>query len=233
VVYPGMTNEAAKWGEWGGRITGDDWGTHGPVLFAAMYSAAFFEKDIIDLLRIGMSKLPEDSPYLKALENLIKWSKENSDWKETRKLIHENYYNNIDGFEIPYPVGGAVINGLSGIMALLYGEGDFTKTIGIAVTSGYDCDNQAATIGGLLGVMNGAKSIPAKFTKELPLGHSWDKPFNDAYINYSRDDLPNYTKISDIVDRLVALAEKAIIKYGGKVKEKNGQTIYSINVDFK
>lgn len=232
VIYPGMTNTAATWGEWGGRITGDDWGTHGPILFAAMYSAAFFETDIKSLIKIGMNKLPDDSPYLKAIGNLLKWSKENTDWRETRKLIHTHYYTNIDGFDIPYPVGGAIINGLSGLMALLYGEGDFTKTVGIAVTAGYDCDNQAATIGGLLGVMFGAGSIPDKFTKELPLGQPWEKPFNDTYINYSRDNLPNYTKISDITDRLAALTEQAILKHGGHSTEKNGQITYSIKTDF-
>lgn len=232
VIYPGMTNTAAAWGEWGGKITGDDWGTHGPILFAAMYSAAFFETDVKTLIKIGMDKLPEDSPYLKAIQNLLKWSEENADWRETRKLIHEHYYTHIDGFEIEYPVGGAIINGLSGIMALLYGEGDFTKTVGIAVTSGYDCDNQAATIGGLLGVMYGAGFVPDKFTKELPIGQPWDKPFNDAYINYSRDNLPNYTKISDIADRLFALTEQAILRQGGQLIEKDGQMVYSIKADF-
>lgn len=228
VVYPGMTSEAAKWGEWGGRITGDDWSVHGSVLFSAMYSAAFFEKDVQTLVKIGMSKLPEASPYYRALDKLLKWCAENSDWKETRKLIHENYYTNIDGFEVPYPVAGAIINGLSGIMALLYGDGDFTKTVGIAVTAGYDCDNQAATVGGLLGVINGVNSIPDMFTKELPIGEKWEVPFNNTYIKYSRDNLPNYNKISDIVDRLAVLAEKAIIKNGGKIRKENGQIVYEV-----
>jgi ADP-ribosylglycohydrolase len=232
VLYPGMTGKAAEWGEWGARITGDDWGTHGAVLFAAMYSAAFFENDINNLLKIGMSKMPENSPYLKAIENLIVWSSENTDWKETRKLIHENYFEEVDGFKIPYPLGGAVVNGLSGIMALLYGEGDFTKTVGIAVTSGYDCDNQAATIGGLLGVINGAQSIPDKFTKEISSREKWEEPFNNTYINYSRDNLPNYNKISDMTDRLVRLTEKAIMKNGGKISEQNGKIIYSVKTDF-
>ncbi|MFW6289985.1 MAG: ADP-ribosylglycohydrolase family protein, partial [Mariniphaga sp.] len=129
VVYPGMTNKAAEWGEWGAKITGDDWGTHGAVIYAAMYSAAFFENDVNELVQIGISKIPDDSPFKKAVNDLIGWHRENPDWRETRRLIHKNYYKEIDGFRIPDPVAGAVINGLSGIMALLYGEGDFTKTV--------------------------------------------------------------------------------------------------------
>ena len=232
VIYPGMTNKAAEWGEWGAKITGDDWGTHGAIVYAAMYSAAFFEKDVNQLIQIGISKLPDGSPFKTGVEDVIRWHKKNPDWRETRRLIHENYYEEVNGFEIPYPVAGAVVNGLSAIMALLYGEGDFTKTVGIAVTAGYDCDNQAATVGGLLGVMNGAKNIPDKFTKEISSRGKWNKPFNDTYINYSRDHLPNYNKISVIVERLVKLTETAIIQSGGTKEKQNGKIIYSIKSDF-
>ncbi len=228
VIYPGMANKAAHWAQWGAKITNDGWATHGTILYVSMYSAAFFEKDIHKLLAISMEKLPKNSPYLKGVKDVIKWHAQNKDWKKTRELIHKNYFSEIDGFKIPYPMGGAIINGLNGIMALLYGEGDFTKTVGIATTSGYDCDNQAATVGGLLGVINGSQSIPEKLTKELPSRGKWDKPFNDTYINYSRDNLPNYNKISEIVDRIAIMAEKAIIQSGGKKEIINEQIIYSI-----
>ena len=51
-------------------------------------------------------------------------------------------------------------------MAILYGNGDFMKTVGIAVSAGYDCDNQAATVGGLMGVIHGSKAIPDELTKK-------------------------------------------------------------------
>lgn len=228
-VYPGMTDKAAERAEWGACITNDDWATHGTVVFVTMYSAAFFEKDIHKLLAIGLSKLPADSPYKKAIEDIIRWHDENADWKETRKLIVKNYFEEFNGFKIPYPLGGAVVNGLSGIMALLYGEGDFVKTVGIATTAGFDCDNQAATVGGLIGVINGVQCIPDRFTKELPSRGKWDQPFNDTYINYSRDNLPNYNKISDIVDRFLKVAEQAILDNGGEKKTINDQITFSVN----
>jgi len=228
VVYPGMPRKAAYWAEWGAKITHDDWATHGTVMFVSMYSAAFFESDIHKLLQIGMNQMPENSPYLKAVKEVVAWYKDNPDWKVTRQLIHDKYYLEFDGMKLPYPMMSAVINGLNGVMALLYGEGDFVKTVGIATTTGYDCDNQAATVGGLLGVMNGAKSIPEFLTKELPSRGKWDKPFNDTYINYSRDSLPNYNKISDIVDRLVVIAENAIVENGGMKSVIQGKEMYLI-----
>ena len=55
------------------------------------------------------------------------------------------------------------------------------------MSSGLDCDNQAATCGGFIGVLKGSNSIPDHLTKDLGGGEKWDRPFNNQYINYSRD----------------------------------------------
>lgn len=232
-VYPGMTDLAADRAEWAARVTHDSWATHGTVLYVSMYSAAYFEQDVDKLLEIGMSKLPDDSPYLEAVQNVIRWHSEYPNWKDTRKRIHDAYYQEFDGFDLPYPMGSAAINGLNGIMALLYGDGDFTQSIAIATTTGYDCDNQAATIGGLLGVMHGASSIPDRFTLELPSRGKWTSPFNDTYVNYSRDHLPNYNKISDIVTRILQIAEVAILEQGGEKVMEQDKILYRIVSDME
>jgi hypothetical protein len=100
-------------------------------------------------------------------------------------------------------------------MAILYGEGDFMKSVSIATSAGYDCDNQAATVGGLMGVLNGTKCIPEEITKEIA---NWDEPFNNLYLNYTRDDLPIATPISEIVNRIAKISEKAILHNGGRVE---------------
>ncbi len=233
VVYPGMVNKAAHWAEWGARITNDDWATHPTKFYGALYSAAFFEKDIRKLIETGMSVLPDDSPFLGGIRDVIRWQAENEDWRLCRKLIHEKYYREISGFEIPYPIMGSIVNGLNAVMALLYGNGDFVRTVGIAVTTGYDCDNQAATVGGLLGVVHGGNNIPDRLTKSLPPGDDWDQPFNDTYINYSRDGLPAFNKISEIASRLVQLSEKAIVSNGGEVKMKDGRKIFYVKSDME
>lgn len=228
VVYPGMTGKAAQWSAWGARITNDDWATHPAIFYGAMYSAAFFEKDVRKLIETGMGVLPPDSPFLEGIRDVIRWESENQDWRDCRKLIHEKYFEEVNGFRIPYPIMGSTVNGLNAVMALLYGKGDFILTVGIAVTTGYDCDNQAATLGGLLGVINGGSSIPDHLTKKLASRRDWELPFNDTYINYSRDGLPAYNKISDIVSRIAAQAEKAILANGGEVKNVDGRKVYYV-----
>ena len=229
--YPGMVPKAVERAEWGARITSDDWGIHPTVFYAALYSGAFLEKDIGKLYDMAMSYVPDDSPFKQGLKDVRSWHGQHSDWKVTRSLIKEHYLEYPEVVEDPwFHEVSAMINGLCGAMAILYGDGDFLKTTGIAVSAGYDCDNQGATCAGFIGVLNGAKSIPHELTHEVGYHDKWELPFNDQYINYSRDGLPNMTPISEIIDRILAVAEKAIIAEGGKVTVVNGKKTYMIKM---
>jgi ADP-ribosylglycohydrolase len=228
--YPGMPAQAARRAEWGARITNDDWGVHPTIAYAVMISEAFFEADTQRLVRLAIDFIPTDSPFHEGMVDVVRWHAEQpGDWRATRQKIHDKYYRYKRGeYEAPVSVVSSLVNGLCGILAILYGEGDFMRSVGIAVSAGYDCDNQAATVGGLLGVMHGAGVIPKAMTHDcLPRGR-WEKPFNDTYINYSRDDLPIHNRISDIVERIAAIAEKAIMNEGGRKTEVNGQALYHL-----
>lgn len=229
MVYPGMIGKSVERAEWGARITNDDWGTHPTLAYAVMYSAAIFEKDVNKLVDLTLKYIPEDSPFNEGIKDVIVWHKENPEWRTTRKLIFEKYYRyKKNGYKAPVSDVSSLSNGLFGIMAILYGEGDFVKTTSIAVTAGLDCDNQAATCAGLTGVINGASAIPGRLTLGMSGKTVWNQPFNDTYINLTRDGLPVSTKISDIVERIMALAEKAILANGGKKMIQNNKVYYVI-----
>jgi hypothetical protein len=59
------------------------------------------------------------------------------------------------------------INFAASLISFFYGEGDFQKTMKIAVLTGWDADNPAATWGGLLGFSIGRERIEAYFGGEL------------------------------------------------------------------
>lgn len=232
MVYPGMVKKSAARAEWGARITNDDWGTHPTIAYGVMYSSAVFEKDVNKLVDLALTYIPENSPFNKGMKDVIAWHKQNDDWRKTRKLIFDKYYcYKSNGYEAPVSDVSSLSNGLFGIMAVLYGEGDFVKTTGIAVSAGMDCDNQAATCAGLIGVINGASAIPKRLTLGLSDKPSWKTPFNDTYINFTRDGLPVYTKISDIVNRILLIAEEAILTNGGKKIKEDNTVYYIINSD--
>jgi ADP-ribosylglycohydrolase len=50
---------------------------------------------------------------------------------------------------------------------LLYGEGDFTRTIALTVRGGLDTDSNGATAGSVAGVLCGAAALPPQWTEPL------------------------------------------------------------------
>ena len=231
--YPGMTDKAAARAEWGARITNDDWGTHPTIAYAVMYSAAFFEPDVEKLVQMAIEAVPDEGPFAEGMRDVVRWHRQYDDWRRTRRRIHEKYWAyQKDDYKAPVSVVSSLQNRLCGMMAILYGDGDFMKTTGIAVSAGYDCDNQGATCAGLIGVRNGAGCIPDRLTKNFLRHGKWKEPFNNQYVNYSRDGLPIVTKISDIVERIARIAEAAILANGGRKTNENGAVEYVIPCDF-
>ena len=69
-------------------------------------------------------------------------------------------------------------------------------------------------------------------TKNLPAWGEWDMPFNDQYVNISRDEIRLRTPISEIVERIAAVAKTAILENGGRMEVRDGETVYVVNSDF-
>ena len=234
--YPGMTGKAAAGAEWFGRISNDDYAVYLARAHAAMYSAACFETDVDKLVATGLKQIPADNILHRGFLDVIRWCVENPEWRMTRQLIYKEYYGKHGGNPGNHGVD-ALPNGLMGIMALLYGKGDFKQTLVIATSAGLDCDNQPATMGGLIGMMSGARNLPEDFTLHY---QSWfgdkTKPYNDTYVNVTRDGLPARTYIDapgGIVDRILAIAESAILQNGGKRRElQDSEVEYVIKTDF-
>jgi hypothetical protein len=78
---------------------------------------------------------------------------------------------------------------------------------------------------GQMGVVLGVQSIPPELIQECLTRGRWNKPFNDTYINHGRDGLPNYIRISDIVERSANIAETAMVQEGGNKKERDEQIV--------
>jgi len=185
---------------------------------------------------MAIEAVPNQGPYAEGLRDVVVWHKQFDNWRDTRRRIHDKYYRYDNGtYQAPVSYVSSLPNGLCGIMALLYGNGDYMKTVSIATSAGYDCDNQAATCGGLLGVLNGFSGIgdaATSMTLNMPSRRAWKKPFNDLYVNTTRDGLPIRTPISEIVNRIAAIAKIAILEHGGRMEMRDGQPTYIVNCDF-
>jgi hypothetical protein len=221
---PGMVTYAAQKSDFAARITSDSWGVEPTVHYGAMYSAAFFETDIQKLIQIGLESLPADGRYAQTVRKMISlYKKYPNHWQSAWKEMAEEFYVNEP--DMTKTIWNANLNGACGILSMLYGKGDFQKTLDLSCAMGFDADNQAATVAGLLGVMYGFKALPANLY--LPV-EGWEKPFNDRYINITRFDLPDGS-IQEIIDNTVKTSLDLIKLKGGKVSGKSGKEVISIN----
>jgi len=228
VTAPGMISYAVSKSEFAARITSDSFGLEPTLHYAAMYSAAFFEKDIHKLIDTGTAALPDSSRFAQIVAHVKDLhARYPDDWQEARRIVKENYLTQADYNQYVWPVIDANLNGAFGIMALLYGEGDFRKTLDYCCAFGMDADNQAATMCGLLGLVNGLDAIPEDLLYPIE-NAGWVEPFNDVYRMISREGLDD-ARISDMARRIADQGEQIILAYGGKIVDQNGTKNYLIN----
>lgn len=221
---PGMVSYAAAKSDWAARITSDDWGVEPTIFYGAMYAAAFFEKNIVKLINIGLGSLPPGGRFANTVREMIAaHARYPSDWKASWKEMARKYYT--DEPDMTRTIWNANLNGACAVLAMLYGNGDFQRTLDFSCAMGFDADNQAATVAGLLGVINGMRGLPANLY--LPV-NGWTKPFNDKYINITRFDLPD-ARISDIIDQTLKATIKLVELKGGTIRGKPGKEVLLIN----
>jgi hypothetical protein len=111
------------------------------------------------------------------------------------------------------------------VLALLYGEGEFEKTMNYACMAGYDADNQCATLAGLVAIIQGSQSLPPKYTHAI---ETWERPLNDFYKNRTRDNLPD-GKLTDMAERTAKLGVDLVVAHGGRVEGSGDQAVLIIN----
>lgn len=221
---PGMVKYASDKSAWAARITSDSWGISPTIHYGAMYSMAFFETDIKKLILDAVKYLPNDDRYAQTVLHMVDlYEKYPNSWQDARSELADKYYVNED--EMTKTIWNANLNGACGVLSMLYGEGDWQRTMDIGVSLGYDADNQTATVGGLLGVMYGMKPIPESLSN--PFG-TWSKPFNDRYINITRYDMPD-ASIEDMVNRTFEIAVKLACENGGEVITEGNKKYLQIN----
>ena len=185
LMSPAMPNTAVKFAETVGRSICSADGFYCGAYVAAMYALAFISDDMEYVVEEALKVLPGESRSRKMLSDIIAWHKDNpSDWKGTWQKFEDAYVkkrdNNLGGIYIHAPYNCAYI-----IIGLLYGKGDFEKTMDISTRCGLDSDCNPASACGILGTAIGYSKIPVKFRKPLEL--SQDKTFLGT--NYSPEKL--------------------------------------------
>jgi hypothetical protein len=106
-------------------------------------------------------------------------------------------------------------------MALLFGQGDLKRTIQIGTLSGWDSDNGTATMGGLLGLMNGYDWVVAQFPdRKLSDRYSIRRTRSFELPDYLPDDPAAEDTFEMMSKRMLPLVAQALDKGGGHVRDQ-------------
>lgn len=205
-MNPGMPQSSNKMCDKIGHIMNYGDGVYGGMFVSALYTTAYFENDIETIVQTAVKAIPEESQYAQCIQDVIEGYKRYPDnWRATWKELQEKWGNiDICGALDPFNID-AKINGAYIVMGLLYGEGDFAKTLEISIRCGQDSDCNPSNAAGVLGILLGYENIPEKWKEYIP--DIADSTF--IYTNYS---------FNKAVGRTLEYAKKLILKNGGKIE---------------
>jgi hypothetical protein len=176
-----------------GRVMNSGDGIYGGMFVSAMYAAAFFESVPRAVVETGLGALPTTSPYAQVVRDVLLWSSENPEhWETTWQLIEDKWNDREacpQGALYPFNID-AKLNGAYIALGLLYGGGDFERTLEISTRAGQDSDCNPSSALGILGVMLGYRGIPETWTAGIPA--IADETF--SYTNHSFRSIVESTK---------------------------------------
>lgn len=209
LMSPCMPNTASAFSDKIGHMIcyGDGW--YGGVFVGAMYAMAFELNDVEAVVTEALKTIPPQSTFYQCINDVVKWYKKYpGDWKQTWFECQKKWgedYGCPDGVFTPFDIDSK-LNSAYVVIGLLYGRGDYTKTLEIAARCGEDADCNPSTAGGILGTMLGYSRIPEYWKKNLYEVENR----NFAYTNLS---------LNDAYKLGLKQALQVVANHGGKVTE--------------
>lgn len=137
-------------------------GIYGEMWVSAMIAAAFGTTDIRGILQSGLGQIPQSSRLWEAVQNIIYRFEGGVNAEACFRDIHSRW-DEKKGYDWCHTVSNAEIVAAS----LLYGKGDYGKSVCLAVQQGFDTDCNGATVGSVLGVMLGYSALPQQWTARI------------------------------------------------------------------
>lgn len=162
-ICPGDPESAAEMAYNDARISHVKNGIYGEMFAAAMIACAAITDNVEDIILGGLSQIPSTSRLYSAVMKILESYKNGASVDDCFNMIHSAYDEHTD-----HGWCHTISNAMIVTAALLYGEGDFGKTICCAVGMAFDTDCNGATVGSILGMIKGIDGID----------EYWKKPIN-------------------------------------------------------
>ncbi len=189
MIAPGDPELAADLARRAACVSHDGEAIYGAQVVAALVAQAFVESDIGNLIDSAASLIPADSTTFRMIEQVRDWHARQPDWHQTLGQIDREYSRD------RYPGNCHIVpNHARIILALLYGDDEFQKSMMVVNTSGFDTDCNSGNVGCIMGIKNGLAGIDA--------GPDWRGPVADRLYLPSAD---GGSAISDALGETVKL----------------------------
>ena len=137
-------------------------GIYGEMFVAAMLACAAETDSIEDIIRGGLAQIPTTSRLYEAITNVIAAVKNGvsqADW-------FAGLYQRWDEHNV-HDWCHTISNAEIVVASLLYGAGDYGKSICMAVETGFDTDCNGATVGSILGMRGGCATVGDVWTAPI------------------------------------------------------------------
>lgn len=164
-------------------------GIYGEMWASALIATCFVARDMRTALEAALALIPPRSRLAEALRHVISLHDLGIEWEAARCELEKSYGH--------YSWVHTINNAAVVTAALLWGDGDYTRTIGLAVQGGWDTDCNGATVGSAFGAMHGTEALA---------GH-WVRPLNDLV----RSMVTGFdgSRLSDLAERTLRFALKS------------------------
>ncbi len=138
-------------------------GIYGEMFVSAILATAAVTDSVEEAILGGLGQIPKTSRLYEAVWGIVEDHRKGVSQEKTFASIHRRFdeHNEHDWCH-------TISNAAIVTAALLYGNGDFGRSICMAVETGFDTDCNGATVGSILGMLYGIQCI----------GEEWKQPLN-------------------------------------------------------
>ena len=164
-IFPGDPEKASEAAFKDASVSHVKNGIYGEMFVAAALAVAACTDNTIDIIKCALSYVPATSRFYEEVSSVVEKYENGATKEEVFAYIHD-CYDEYSGYGWCHTNPNAMIV----VASLLYGNGDYGKSICLAVETGFDTDCNGATVGSIFGMAHGIKAIP----------EYWTKPINDT-----------------------------------------------------
>ncbi len=208
MMSPGMVNLAGAIARKYSHVNGYAEGSDGAVFVAGCISEAFFEKNPVKIVRQAAQLIDPGSNYRKAIDFVLASYEQGKPWPQIAAESEARWRPD-------YPqLNNSVANGALVALGILFGDGDFLKSINIVTQVGdyTDADCNAANISSVVGAMRGFSAIPSQFVEPLH-NRVYGDHMGPLKLGRTIDE-----KIDELARRVADIGQKNLLANGAKLK---------------